>query len=132
MIEKKTFLFTIVVFLFSLFFIIGGIVKTKNTIGEKAKDNQQLLSNAQTVTVLKEKWANKIEIEKVVAQLNNFPNIITSESKGGKYNFTFNIDNPTTLDEISNVIFNSNVTITKFNIKKSEQSKATLSVEFSK
>lgn len=132
MIEKKTFLFTIILFLCSLFFILGGIIKTKNTIGEKAKENQQLLSNAQTVTVLKEKWANKIEIEKIVAKLNSFPNIVTSESKGGKYNFTFNIDNPTTLDDISNVIFNSNLIITKFTIKKSDQFKAILSVEFSK
>lgn len=132
MIEKKTFLLTIVVFLFSLFFVIGGIIKTKDSIVEQSKENQELTFNAQIITTLKGKWENKSETEKVVAKLNGFPNIITSESKGGKYNFTFNIDNPATLDDISNVIFNSNLTITKFNIKKNEQSKATLSVEFTK
>lgn len=132
MIEKKTFLMSIALFLLSLFFVLSGIIKTKDGISELVKENNQLVFNAMTITTLKEKWENKTEIDKTVSKLSAYPNLISSESKNGKYIFSFDIENPQMLDEISNDILNSSVTITSFNIKKTAPSKATLHVEFMK
>jgi hypothetical protein len=132
MIEKKSFLITLAALIVSILFLIATIFNTKFALREINKENALLTHYGELTQRLKNSWENKDEIQKLASTLSAYPTLIKNESKGNKYLFEFECHTPEELDEITNVILNSTVTIKRFTVKKLEQSKATLLVEFEK
>jgi hypothetical protein len=129
MVKHSTLAAFLVLLFISLGMMLVSIYNLKEAVEIQASENYRLISEGKAITALKDKWDNKKAVKNTIKELRTLPKLAHYTRKESRYVLDFSGLNPDELNNLSNKLFNSNVVIKVYELKRLDSANGSVHVE---